>query len=72
MGIKDVSSIIIVAGMSSSLLVADSGDGVEDLSGILIVVGMSGSLIVAGSVDGVEDLSSIPDEDDTCPVVLLW
>jgi hypothetical protein len=24
---------------------------------------------VVDSVDGVEDLSSIPDEDDTCPVV---
>jgi hypothetical protein len=24
---------------------------------------------VADSIDGVEDLSSIPDEDDTCPVV---
>jgi hypothetical protein len=27
---------------------------------------------MAGSVHEVEDLSSIPDEDDTCPVVLLW
>ncbi len=27
---------------------------------------------MADSVDGVEDLSSILDEDDTCPLVLLW
>ncbi len=33
---------------------------------------MSSSFIEADSVDGVEDLSSIPDEDGTCSVVLLW
>ncbi len=51
---------------------ANSADGVKDLSSIIFVAGMSSSLIVAESVDGVEDLSSNHDEDDTCPVVLLW
>jgi hypothetical protein len=46
---------------------------VEDLSSIpKRERQMSSSLLVAGAVDGVEDLSSIPDEDDTCPEVLLW
>ncbi len=51
---------------------ADSVDRVEDLSSIINVAGMSSSLIIADFVDGVQDLSSIPDENDTCTVVLLW